>query len=336
MPQSALRPPLIIVLLLLAAVAPARTQEPLSFTPVFEAFLRGDFSVRELPTSGVDVQTLLARDGALWVSAGPSEQRDRRRLLVAAVALHLANTMGPTDGRRANAVLEWGCTLVRRNAQPSEAERLWHWAAVAVTQASADAWRAEAHAGHASKRFPDAPRFALARAVALEMRTWPDDRHRSPRDRDPALADQVIAGFRTAAKYPETRAEASIRLGLFVLRHGFAGNALNHLRAAAEVKELYLRYLHGLFEGRAHDRENNLDGAIAAYRRALEAVPHGQTAQLALASALMRSGQQAEATAVTQAALRPGPRPPDPWTSYGQGDMRLWPMIANALEAALR
>jgi hypothetical protein len=65
------------------------------------------------------------------------------------------------------------------------------------------------------------------------------------------------------------------------------------------------------------------------------AVP-GQTAQLALASALARSGRQAEALEMVQAAVRPGPATPDPWVRYGQGDMRMWPRIAGALEAALR
>jgi hypothetical protein len=343
MPLSALCPPLGLLLCLLALVPAGHAQDAPSFRPVFEAFLRGDFAMRELPgvtgarsSSGADVRKLLARDGAIWVSAGPPDERDRRRLIVAAVALHLANTIGSSDWRRANDVLEWGCSFVRRNARPSEPERLWHWAAVAVTQASADSWQAETHADHASKRFPDEPRFALARAVALEMQTWPDDRHRSPRDRDAALADRVIAGFRTAAKYPEARAEANIRLGFFTLRHGLAGNALRQLREAAEVKDPYLRYLLGLFEGRAYERENDPDAAIAAYRRALDAVPHAQTAELALASALARRGRQAEAAAVTQAALRPGPRPSDPWVSYGLGDLRMWPVIAGALEEALR
>ena len=56
--------------------------------------------MRELPggrgasgSSGADVRKLLARDAAIWVSAGPPEARDRRRLIVAAVALHLANTI---------------------------------------------------------------------------------------------------------------------------------------------------------------------------------------------------------------------------------------------------
>jgi tetratricopeptide (TPR) repeat protein len=339
--QPVLRPSCLLVLCLLTPVSAGRAQEPPSFGPVFEALLRGDFAMQGLPgVAGApgsigDVRRVLARDGAIWVSAGPPEQRDRRRLIVAAVALHLANTIGSSDWRRAREVLEWGCSFVRRSAQPSEPERLWHWAAVAVTQASANGFDAELHAGHASSRFPDDPRFALARAVALELQSWPAERHRAPRDEDSILADRVIERFRTAAKYPETRAEANLRLGFFMLRHGNAGSALTHFRHASGVEEPHLRYLLGLFEGRAYDQDARLDDAIAAYRRAVTAVP-GQTAQLALASALARSGRQAEALEIVQAAVRPGPETPDPWARYGQGDMRLWPRIAGALEAALR
>jgi Flp pilus assembly protein TadD len=120
-----------------------------------------------------------------------------------------------------------------------------------------------------------------------------------------------------------------------MLRNGNAGSALTHFKEAAGVEEPHLRYLLGLFEGRAHDREERLDDPIAAYRRAVTAVP-GQTAQLALASALARSGRQAEALEMVQTAVRSGPAPPDPWARYGQGDMRMWPGIAGALEAALR
>lgn len=329
-----------IVAVLLGSFTPAAAQEKISFQPALEAFLRGDFSPSTLPPVHVprarEIQPRLSRDATLWIAAGPTEQRDRRRLIAASIALYLANSLGEHAWRDAYALLEWGCKLVRRNAQPSEAERLWHWAAIATTQASGYAEDADAHASHAADRFPAEPRFVLARAVAAELHSWPDDRHRSPRDRNATNADNVIGRFSAAAKHPAVKAEAQIRLGFFLLRHRLAKPALEQFQGAGEPDEPYWKYLRALFEGRAHDQEGRLDDAITAYRRAVLAVPGAQSAELALASALARMGRMGEAYDVARAAVQPNRTGADPWVSYGQGDLRLWPSITAALQAALR
>jgi tetratricopeptide (TPR) repeat protein len=335
-----------VVLLRLTTAEPA-AQTGYSFRPAFDAFLRGELTASLMPEipkgrkAVADIKSLITRDSALWIAEGPPAERDKRRLIAASISLYLANSLasGTWQGSwlRGIELMEWGCALVRRNAAPTEAERLWHWAAIALTQASGDGNAAEHHSNHASDRFPDEPRFALARAVALELRSFPDDRHRTLRDRNGTLADRLIERFRNAAKYPETRAEARIRLGFVMLRLKLAGAALDTLRESGEVKEPHLRYLHGLFEGRAYDQAGKPDEAVAAYRRALAAVPRAQTAELALASALARSGRQADALRVMETALAPvASPPPDPWLLYGQGDSRFWPAIARALEAALK
>jgi tetratricopeptide (TPR) repeat protein len=316
--------------------------QPFRVRALLDAYLEGDFDLasvphlRDAPLPPADtLRSVLSKEGTLFVSAGPPAERDRRRLIVATVALQLANRIGDEDWRRGAALFEWGCGLVRRNSAPSDAERLWHWAGVALTQASGDGAAAALHAGHASRRFPDEPRFVLARAIALELQSWPDDRHRSPRDRNAGLADQIVERFMTAAKHPETQVEARLRLGVLYLRQKHAGNALRQFREAGETADAYLRYLLALFEGRALEREDRMPDAIAAYRRALGAAPGAQTAELALAAALARSGSTGEAVEVMRAAVT-GDAAVDPWLLYGQADLRFWPAIMLALREQLR
>jgi tetratricopeptide (TPR) repeat protein len=321
----------------------ATAPQPFRVRGLLDAYLAGDFDLatvphlRDAPLPPADtLRSVLSKEGTLFVSAGLPAQRDRRRLIVATVALQLANRIGFADWRRAAALFEWGCGLVRENSAPSDAERLWHWAGVALTQASGDGAAAALHAGHASRRFPDEPRFVLARAIALELQSWPDDRHRSPRDRNARLADQIVERFMTAARHPETQAEARLRLGFLFLRQKHAGNALRQFREAGVTADAYLQHLLALFEGRALEREDRMPDAIAAYRRALAAAPGAQTAQLALASALARSGSTAEAVEVMGAAVTGDARAVDPWLLYGQADLRFWPAIMIALREQLR
>jgi tetratricopeptide (TPR) repeat protein len=330
----------VYVLLVLTAAA-GSAQDTITFRPVLEAILHGDLRGTDMPplpanSKRVDVQSLLSREATLWISAGPQDQRDRRRAIAALVALRVANVYAVSDWPRAYSVLEWACKLLRRTAQPAEVERLWHWAAIALTQAAAAGSDAEAHAAHASARFPEEPRFTLARAVALELQSWPDPRQRSPRDRYPDLADRTIERFRTAAKHEHTRAEANVRLGFFLLRHRHYQAAIERFREAGDPADPYLRYFRWLLEGRAHDREGRLAAAVDAYRRALIAAPGAQTAELALASALARSGRQQEAHDLARSALVRKTDVSDPWLSYGQADLRFWPSITSALEAAIR
>jgi tetratricopeptide (TPR) repeat protein len=330
----------VVAIVSLGNFTPADAQEKISFQPALEAFLRGEFSSRTLPGLDVqrarEIQPVLSREATLWIAAGPAEERDRRRLIAASIALHVANSLGEQAWREAYNLLEWGCKLVRRNSHPSEAERLWHWAAIATTQASGYGEDADLHASHATERFPAEPRFILARAVAAELQSWPDERHRSLTDRNATIATLVRDRFRATAKHPAVKAEAHLRLGFFFLRHRYAAQALKEFQEAGETEEPYLRYLTALFEGRAHDQEGRLGDAITAYRRAVLAVRGAQTAELALASALARAGRLDEAYELVRTAIQPSNPPADPWIGYGQGDLRFWPSIASALEAALR
>jgi hypothetical protein len=75
--------------------------------------------------------------------------------------------------------------------------------------------------------------------------------------------------------------------------------------------------------------------AVEAYRLAVAAAPKAQTAQLALALALARNGDRAEAERVGLLAVTMEPGY-DPWLDYGDGDARVWQYILSALRQALK
>jgi hypothetical protein len=84
-----------------------------------------------------------------------------------------------------------------------------------------------------------------------------------------------------------------------------------------------------LFEGRIFDQQQRTKEALAAYRAALSAAP-GQTAELAAAAVLLRSGDPGSASSTVDAAVHAN-EPIDPWLVYGRGDARFWPQIAEQL-----
>jgi tetratricopeptide (TPR) repeat protein len=283
------------------------------------------------------VRSALERDAKAWIQRHPENARDRARLIVAAVALEAANLGGLDDWPNARALIEWACALIRANRQRLEAERVWHWGAIAVLESAADAAPLQVHATHALGRFADDARFVLARAVASELRTWPDEREgRTAAERNPEAVALAVDRLNAAAALPDVRAEALMRLGCLALRNNHPSQALSYLRDATAARpDPFVRHLIGLFQGRALERLERVEDAMAAYRSALDAHP-GQTASLALASVLLRTGRRREAAATADAATRAETNAGDPWTAYGRADGRFWSDISARLRRELR
>jgi len=339
---------LIAVLLALGASAPAAQERrgadpgPASVGAVFDSYLDtepGLFERRllnlKIPTAGSRVLTLrkaFEKEAPAWIAKAPADRREVRRLAVAAVALIAVNDDGVADFPNGAGLLEWACSLIRTSAQPTSAERTWHWGALALLESASVAGPLQAHVSHALMRFPNEPRFILASGIAAEVRTWPDPRDgRIPRDRDATSVGLTVTRLGTAAGIPDVRAEALTRIAFMALRNGNPAEALPYLRdAEAAHPEPFIAYLIQLFKGRALDRLGRLPDAIAAYRAAVAIIP-GQTAQLALAAALARSGDQASARSVAQDAILAAPATKDPWIGYGTADGRFWPEIVTLL-----
>jgi tetratricopeptide (TPR) repeat protein len=265
------------------------------------------------------------------------EDLAEQRFIAAGLAVEAAQYRGFREATAALEIIEWACGMLRTHDPPDERERLWHRAAIAIQQGLAEGLALEAHVEHASGRFPDEPHFALARAVAAELRTFPDPRASERLSlRIATTFDLLVTRLHRAAAYEPVRAEARLRLGYVHLRNDDAERALRQLDVVPVLtSEPFLVYLAHLFRGRALERTDRIDEAIAAYRDAVAVVPGAQSAVLALASALMRGQGRAEADELARAAVSSVPVA-DPWAGYGQGDLRLWPMIRRQMREAIR
>ena len=91
-------------------------------------------------------------------------------------------------------------------------------------------------------------------------------------------ATRLIAEFEAAAAFPETRAEASIRLGWFLHRIGRSEEAIGRLSAAQgiELADRSLGYLRELLLGHVLASAGRMDEALASYGRATAMLPGAQ------------------------------------------------------------
>jgi tetratricopeptide (TPR) repeat protein len=283
----------------------------------------------------------------------------KRREQAAALAVEAARLVGASQKGAAFALIEWACALLRRDTSTTEAERLFHWAAAAVLEGvvlpslvphAEVSVRREfvrppgqtsgvsilPHVEHALRRVNE-PRLQLARAVGLELRTFPDPQPKARLgQRDGPLFAQLVEALHRAATFSAVRAEALTRLGFSHLRDGHPERALAHLDdVPALTQDPWVLYLSHLFRGRAFEALGRDDEAVLAYRASVAAVPGAQSAMLALGSALFRVGAREDASAIAWAATAV-PTVADPWVGYGQADLRFWPQIRDRLREAVR
>ena len=333
----------VLVLGVTAAVVPMTAQQPAAapgIRAMIEAYQAGDYD-----RVTADLQTfddleefgkkLNADTWSLRVSRGSAFEP--RFVVAAALAFELVAMRIHDEPADAVGLLEAACTLVRLNLDREEAERRWHWAAIALLEGLANGPKLEAHVQHALKRFPDEPAFVMAHAVAAELQTFPDTRRQPLPVRDPDAYDEAVRRLTAAREIDSLRAEASLRLGVLYWRAEDDEQALPLLREAASLaNESSLQYMSALFLGRVYDRTGDLARAASAYEAATVVVPRAQTAEIALISALMRQGKRAEAANLAETSLVAGARPEDPWLIYGQGDLRFWPMLSARLREGLR
>ena len=250
-------------------------------------------------------------------------------------------------------LIEWGCQLLRRQEKPSPVERWWQLAALSVAQRAEDpqfligdtkiglgrlageignTQDEIKHLDHVMERFPGEMRFVLAQGIA--------------RDRD--FPDDAVQAYRALQEHPDVGGEALMRLGAMqmptgsgprlvmrgdaVSRKGSPDEALTNLsRAEALTRDPYVVFLARYFTGRTFEQQRKFGDAEAAYRGAVAAVPHAQSATIALASLLFRDGRRAEAETLIADMLAAEPRPVDPWRIYIHADDRFWPQLIARL-----
>ena len=238
--------------------------------------------------------------------------------------------------------VEWACERLRREATPRYIERWWQLAALAVAQRSEDnhflvgdpnvgrgvgfgeignVQDEIRHLDHVTARFPDEPRFMLAQGSA-RAGPWPEE---------------AVRAFTAVGDDPDVGGEATMRLGVLRMRHGRLNDALDRFdRVEALTRDPYVIYLARLFKGQTLEQQRRRDQAMAAYRGAVAAWPHAQSATLSLAGLLFDTGRRADAHELVGAMLAATPPATDPWRAFVHADDRFWPLLVGRLRAEIR
>ena len=340
-----------------AFAAPDRVARGGSVVEWLEAYSRGDHDrVVTALTPGVDFEEILVqmrRDAPGWIAAGGNAHTAHRRLVAATVALEAARAGAREDWKRIQKqpdlplnvlywkapplLIEWGCALFRQEGAPTDAERWWQLAALAVANYSEDQHFLVGdpaigrgggmgeimnlqdeikHLDHITTRFPNEPRFALGQGIARD-RQWPDD---------------AVQAYRALERNADVGGEAMMRLGAMQMRLRRAADALKQFDRALELtRDPYVVYLAHFFSGQIYERQPNLKLAEDSYRRAVAAIPRAQSATLALATLLARDGRRAEAQQLVTAMTSAVATSPDPWRTFVRADDRFWPLLIARL-----
>src|SRR6185295_13859901 len=166
------------------------------------------------------------------------------------------------------------------------------------------------HVVHVRQRFPDEPRLKLAEGIAEE---W----------HQPALARRAFDQLKDDL---DVGGEATMRLGAADFRAREDNSALAAFRRVPSLtRDPWVLHLSRYFSGLIQERRQQPLEAERAYRAALAAVPHAESASIALGSLLFRTGRRSEGSAIIETMLSANPRPRDPWRTYADADDRFWP-----------
>jgi tetratricopeptide (TPR) repeat protein len=264
--------------------------------------------------SSRDAMQLLS-DFKAGVHAFPGEPR---REFVLALQLAESTLPMPYTNVRASTydLLARYSRLVRQVSGDDEFEKDWMAAALALSEAPVRPADAQKLLESAIKRFPDEPRFLLAKAMLADQQA------------QAKTADAVI-GFYDAATMSEfTRDEARVRKARLLNRLGRNAEALANVDAVTAIQnDQTLQFWRELIRAKILDDLGRLSDAIAGFRAALAIAPEAQSARMGLMTSLARNGQTADALVVAEAIQTAGADADDPWWRYWQADYRFFPNL---------
>ena len=342
-----------LAVLVLAILAPARaaaqeiTVSPIDLLSYYEMGQHERVLKAVADASRGDLAVVLEafkRDSAAWIAQDGPKWVERRRMIVATVALEVAHAAFDLQWTNSEALIEWTCALLRKERSVSPFERAWHLAALALLEGARDIEALQLHLTHMKARVPDEPRLLLARAFVAETYYWDDVMYppfggttipRPFRERQ-LWTEDAMAALVPVLAHPQARNEAAMRLGFYAWRAGRAAQALQYLSTIETPDDPGQAHLMHLFTAWSHERLERPDQAIAAFRKALEAVPGAQSASLYLAVRLHAAGRGQEARQIMDTSLEMDPAPVDPWRTFGYGDLRRWPVLIADLRRMVR
>ena len=358
-----------LVLTTLVVATPTTLPQP-SLVQLFEQYAGGRFQDVEQHFAALanfdHVLEQLRRDAPAWMLAGGPDQRARREVIAATVALEAARAgatrewkwvqlqprMDASNGegydplnvliwRAPPQLIEWGCELFRRDARPRPVERWWQLAALGVAQLSEDPQflvgdvqigrgRSAGEIGNLQDEIKHLDhvekRFPTEMRLTLAQGIA----------RDHHWHDDAAKVYRALASDPDVGGEAMMRLGAMQLRQRQLADAIKSFdRADAQTRDPYVVYLARFFRGQALERQNQVRRAEASFRGAAAAVPHAQGATLALAALAFRDGRRTEAQRLVDEMLATDPPPVDPWRRFVHADDRFWPQLIGRLRAEI-
>lgn len=317
-----------------------------------EAVARELAAVRDFEALRKSLEKLLPG----WTTSAGATEKPRRTITAASLLLEVTHAGLETDWIQLKTLVELGCRMLRADSAPSEVERLWMLASVALGGGGREATfliggpapgtgnaPVREHLNHARKRFPGEPRFSLAAAMAEEIRSAGEpsrDRTRANsqvEQLEAVVRRNTIQRFMKVAGIPAVAAEAEMHIGYLWFQFRNGAEALKHLKIAHERStDPYVTYLAHFFAGRVLLEEKRVALAEAAFRDALATVPGTQSASEALAALLFVDGRRDEAYALIETSYNQRPLPPDPWRLYGYGDYRRWPALIRQLREAIK
>jgi len=384
----------VFVLLLVPAVSAQSGRPSAQARPtiaLLDRYAAGEFAAVAEELSKVDdfkrlLKDLTSDDLKKWLVAGGADDRARRELAAATFALEAARAdewlewkwiQRPPPQTSPLPVLywkppplliEWGCELLRQNAEPQPIERIWQLAAVAVAQRGEDT---QFLIGFTEVQGPPEPPppappqggrgvGGLPFRSGLQQR-FPDEvlnagkeighlnhvAERFPKEKRFMLAEglarerpseqDAIKVYTSLLDDADVGAEANVRLGSLYLRRGRVPDALQRFDQAERVtRDPDLIYLARYYRGQALLRTKHETDAMAAFQAALAARPGSQSASVALAALLARNDRHADAQALMKTVLDAGPNHTDPNIEYMHGDDRFWPYLLATLHREIK
>jgi tetratricopeptide (TPR) repeat protein len=310
--------PCVIAAAWLSIVAPSSARgAPPAYGALVEQYRSGD--------ADAAVAALIAWNGArLAREARPGRLPEDPAMRAAAIALHTEVAIRETSTPRAPVHLEIarsGVAGLNPSLDTQPFRRAWyvltidyliHWAALV---------RAGAIVNQIPRDIAGAPETRIA--VGLYHETLAD----AASTVRVAVRERTSAArhYRDALSASPRLVEARLRLGRILVLLNQTDEAIAELdHVSAETADPVVNYLAKLFLGEAHERAGRMDEAIECYRLAIELVPDGQAADVALGRALLVAGRREAAAEVAGRLLDRGRaeslRPErDPWWTYRRG-----------------
>jgi tetratricopeptide (TPR) repeat protein len=258
---------------------------------------------------------VMTRDTTPWHRSKPMF------LLEVATALPTGNTSS-----RATLLKTGWALLVSRpsvvGVDPAEDrfELLWYQAALGIAQGIQQYWLQQDLLDIVAARFSTAAsqavlaetRLPLGRGIAAAgLCCWKPVggeviQQVSSGNRRSVNVEQAVSLFAAAARIPALRIEALIRAGVLLQKMGRPSDALQWLDQVPPHEDGALAYVQHLTHGRVLDGANRATDAAAAYLNALHYEPSSQLAAIGRAAALLRAGQDDDATRAAEAAMALG------------------------------